>query len=48
MLVKPSDLKVNKVSENDTHGVYELGPLPTGFGHTLGNVLRRLLFTSLK
>ena len=48
MLVKPSDLKVNKVSENDTHGVYELGPLPTGFGHTLGNVLRRVLLTSVK
>lgn len=28
-------------------GVFVVGPLPQGFGHTLGNTLRRVLLTSL-
>lgn len=29
-------------------GVFVIGPLPEGFGHTLGNALRRVLLSSLK
>lgn len=29
-------------------GIFAIGPLPKGFGHTLGNTLRRVLLASLK
>ncbi len=29
-------------------GIFAIGPLPKGFGHTLGNTLRRVLLSSLK
>lgn len=35
------------VSETDTHGVYEIGGLYPGYGHTLGNSLRRVIYSSL-
>jgi DNA-directed RNA polymerase subunit alpha len=47
MIVNPSDLKINVVSEKGNFGVFELDPLPTGYGHTLGNSLKRVLLTSL-
>jgi len=48
MLVTASDLKIKPVSEKDNIGVFSFGPLPTGFGHTLGNSLRRVLLSSIK
>ncbi len=47
MEIKPSDLKIKTISETKTEGVFEFDPLPKGFGHTLGNTLRRVLLTSL-
>jgi len=47
-LLNPSDVKMNKVSEKDNVGVFTFEPLPEGFGHTLGNTLRRILLTSIK
>ena len=41
------DLKFSVVSEKKNHGVFSFEPLPTGFGHTLGNSLKRVLLTSL-
>ena len=32
---------------DDAHGVFTIGPLPPGFGMTLGNALRRVLLSSL-
>ena len=35
------------VSEEDTQGVYEIDSLYPGYGHTLGNSLRRIILSSL-
>lgn len=46
-LVKPQ--KVEKTTESDeTYGKFECEPLERGFGITLGNAMRRVLFSSLQ
>lgn len=47
-MLSVSDLNITKVSEDLTVGVFAFEPLPGGFGHTLGNTLRRVLYTSLE
>lgn len=44
-IILPSKLAV--VSEDDTKGVYEIDGLYPGYGHTLGNSLRRIILSSL-
>jgi DNA-directed RNA polymerase subunit alpha len=44
-IVLPQKLKV--VSEDATRGVYEIEGLYPGYGHTLGNSLRRIILSSL-
>ena len=44
-IVLPSKPKV--ISENEFTGVYEIGGLYPGYGHTLGNSLRRIVLSSL-
>ncbi len=44
-IILPSKLTV--VSEVDTKGVYEIDGLYPGYGHTLGNSLRRIILSSL-
>jgi DNA-directed RNA polymerase subunit alpha len=39
---------VNTVEERDNYGVFSIEPLESGFGHTLGNALRRVLLSSFK
>lgn len=39
--------KPRVVKENDTEGVYEIDGLYAGYGHTLGNSLRRIILSSL-
>ena len=39
--------KPRVVSEEDFHGVYEIDGLFPGYGHTLGNSLRRIILASL-
>jgi DNA-directed RNA polymerase subunit alpha len=41
------ELKFSKVSEDKNSAVFSFEPLPTGFGHTLGSVLRRVALTSI-
>lgn len=48
MLLSSGDIKINKVSETGNTGVFSFEPLPKGFGHTLGNTLRRVLLSSLR
>ncbi len=48
MLVTPSDLKIDAVSQEGNTGVFTFEPLSKGFGHTLGNALRRVLLTSIR
>ena len=43
-----NDIKVKIVKEEGNEGLYEVGPLPKGYGHTLGNALRRILYSSLE
>ena len=42
------DIKVTIKEEEGNSGLYEIAPLPTGYGHTLGNGLRRILYSSIK
>ena len=42
------DIKVTIKEEEANYGLYEIAPLPTGYGHTLGNGLRRILYSSIK
>lgn len=44
-IVLPNKLKV--VSEDEGNGVYEIEGLYPGYGHTLGNSLRRIILSSL-
>ncbi|MDP3934652.1 MAG: DNA-directed RNA polymerase subunit alpha [Candidatus Giovannonibacteria bacterium] len=44
-IVLPSHTRV--VSEEDNKGTYEIDGLYPGYGHTLGNALRRILLSSL-
>lgn len=48
MLLQTSDVKIKKISQTGSTGVFEYSPLPVGFGRTLGNTLRRVLLTSLE
>lgn len=40
-------VKIKKISETEKEGVFEIEGLYTGYGLTLGNALRRALFSSL-
>lgn len=42
------DIKVIIREEEGNFGLYEIAPLPRGYGHTLGNALRRILYSSMK
>ena len=42
------DIKVTIKEEKENYGLFEVSPLPRGYGHTLGNALRRILYSSLK
>lgn len=44
-IILPSKPKV--ISEDDFNGVYEIDGLYPGYGHTLGNSLRRIILSSL-
>lgn len=44
----PSRLIFDEASATDTYGKFIAEPLEDGFGHTLGNALRRVLWSSLE
>lgn len=46
-MIDLSKVKINKIIEKDTFGEFVIEPLNQGFGHTLGNSLRRVLLSSL-
>lgn len=43
-----ANFKLKVDSKKDDYGKFSLEPLPEGYGHTLGNALRRVLLSSLK
>lgn len=47
MIVTKENLKINTIKEEGNLGVFSFEPLPTGFGYTLANALRRVLMTSI-
>ena len=47
-LIKPRGLQVDQDTLTDTYGKFVAEPLERGFGITIGNVLRRVLLSSLQ
>jgi len=47
MRLEPEDVKILTEKEDVSYGKYIIEPLPSGYGHTLGNSLRRVLLSSL-
>lgn len=45
--LKPRIVKVELVNDSSRHAKVSLEPLERGFGHTLGNALRRILLSSM-
>ena len=45
--IQRAHIECKKLAENGTYGCFEVEPLERGFGHTLGNALRRVLINSL-
>jgi len=46
-MISLNEFGVKKVSEKNNAVTFSVGPLPKGYGHTLGNFLRRILLTSI-
>jgi DNA-directed RNA polymerase subunit alpha len=46
-MIDTSKFHINTVKDTPTYGKYELSPLIGGFGHTLGNSLRRILLITI-
>ncbi|MCK9368707.1 DNA-directed RNA polymerase subunit alpha [Candidatus Dojkabacteria bacterium] len=42
-----AEIAVKTISEDETSGVYDISPLPKGYGNTLANSLRRILLSSI-
>lgn len=46
-MIDTSKFNIKTVKQTKTYGKYEMSPLMGGFGHTLGNALRRVLFITV-
>jgi DNA-directed RNA polymerase subunit alpha len=42
------NFSVSTIEEKANHGIFAIEPLENGFGHTIGNALRRVLLSSFK
>lgn len=42
-----TNFQVKKIKQTENFGQFSIEPLPQGYGHTLGNALRRVLLSSL-
>lgn len=47
-LIKPSRLQIDEEVHTTRYGKFSCEPLERGFGHTIGNALRRILISSLQ
>jgi DNA-directed RNA polymerase subunit alpha len=47
-LIRPSRIEVDEDSRNESYAKFSCEPLERGFGHTIGNALRRILISSLQ
>jgi DNA-directed RNA polymerase subunit alpha len=46
-MVHLNQFNIKKVNQSAGTATFEIGPLPKGYGHTLGNFLRRVLLSSI-
>lgn len=46
-MIEVDKFELKKVKETEDYGEFIIGPLPKGFGHTIGNSLRRILLSSI-
>jgi DNA-directed RNA polymerase subunit alpha len=46
-MISLHEFTIKKSEDKDNSSLFEIGPLPTGYGHTLGNILRRILTSSV-
>lgn len=46
-MISINNFKIAKVNESVNQADFEIGPLPQGYGITLGNILRRVLLSSI-
>lgn len=46
-MISLNQFTIKRTSEKTNLGVFEVGPLPKGYGHTLGTYLRRVLLSSI-
>ena len=44
----PQSIVVDKATATDKYGKFVAAPFQSGFGHTIGNALRRVLLSSLE
>lgn len=43
-----SEMTIKVKESKKDHGIFVVGPLPKGYGHTIGNALRRVMLSSLE
>ncbi len=43
-----TNFKINTIEQSATLGKFEIEPLDSGFGHTMGNILRRVMLSALE
>jgi DNA-directed RNA polymerase subunit alpha len=46
-MIDTSKFHINTIKSTDNYGKFELSPLVGGFGHTIGNGIRRILFITI-
>lgn len=46
-MLRLDQIKIQKVKEDQNFGIFTVEPLDPGYGHTIGNSLRRILLSSL-
>jgi DNA-directed RNA polymerase subunit alpha len=46
-MISLNQFVIKKTGEGENQATFEIGPLPKGFGHTLGNYLRRTLLSAI-
>lgn len=46
-MISLNQFNIKRVNEKADSATFEIGPLPKGYGHTLGNFLRRVLLSSI-
>ena len=45
--IQKAEIETVELKSNGTYGKFTVAPLERGYGHTLGNSLRRVLLSSL-